>query len=238
DNHIQLQYEIISKQLTLLRDEVGPGERLVFLELPQSINATQDKAENKLAQVWWRIAGYTTVNKSVVFSEELANLQKQIGSIDINIEQNQTLIEKNKKNSDALGAQLSRLCKQKADRENEKENKKKDLADAQTAKDAAETELDATTKLKEQADAELAAARTAEDRKRITSAEAKADQAAKELAKAQEKKKSADDKRQQTCSQLMHDLDLLTDSLKQIEKVIETTRKAIQQIDDQNFKLE
>lgn len=30
DNHIQMQYEIIAKQLTLLRDEVGPGERLVF----------------------------------------------------------------------------------------------------------------------------------------------------------------------------------------------------------------
>lgn len=58
DNHIQLQYEIISRQLTLLRDEVRPGERLVFLELPQSVYTTDDKADNKLAQVWWQVDGY------------------------------------------------------------------------------------------------------------------------------------------------------------------------------------
>ena len=36
DNFLQMQYEIISKQLSLLRDELGPGERLVFLEPPTS----------------------------------------------------------------------------------------------------------------------------------------------------------------------------------------------------------
>jgi hypothetical protein len=64
DNYLQLQYEIISKQLTLLRDEVGPGERLVFLELPQSINTSFDKADQKWAQSWWRIAGYTRNNRA------------------------------------------------------------------------------------------------------------------------------------------------------------------------------
>lgn len=59
ENYLQMQYEIISKQLTLLRDEVGPGERLLFLELPQSISASFDKADQKWAQSWWRIAGYT-----------------------------------------------------------------------------------------------------------------------------------------------------------------------------------
>ncbi len=59
DNYLQLQYEIISKQLTLLRDEVGPGERLLFLELPQSINASYDRANNKWAQSWWKVRGYT-----------------------------------------------------------------------------------------------------------------------------------------------------------------------------------
>jgi hypothetical protein len=58
DNHIQLQYEIIARQLTLLRDEVRPNERLVFLELPQSIYTTDDKADDKLAQVWWQVDGY------------------------------------------------------------------------------------------------------------------------------------------------------------------------------------
>lgn len=58
ENHVQFQYEIIAKQLTLLRDEVGPGERLIFLELPQSIYTVPDKANRKLAQVWWRVEGY------------------------------------------------------------------------------------------------------------------------------------------------------------------------------------
>ncbi len=56
DNHLQMQYEIIAKQLTLLRDEVGPNERLVFLELPQSLYTTPGKSEEMLAQVWWQIA--------------------------------------------------------------------------------------------------------------------------------------------------------------------------------------
>lgn len=59
DNFLQMQYEIISKQLALLRDELGPGERLVFLELPQTINATHHEADQKWAQSWWKIAGYT-----------------------------------------------------------------------------------------------------------------------------------------------------------------------------------
>jgi len=59
ENFLQMQYEIIAKQLTLLRDEVGPGERLLFLELPQTVNVTQHEGDNKWAQSWWRIAGYT-----------------------------------------------------------------------------------------------------------------------------------------------------------------------------------
>ncbi len=59
DNFLQMQYEIISKQLALLRDELGPGERLVFLELPQTVNAAHHESKRKWAQSWWRIAGYT-----------------------------------------------------------------------------------------------------------------------------------------------------------------------------------
>ena len=59
DNTIQLQYEIVAKQLTLLRDEVGPGERLVFLELPQSIYTTPGDGDEKMAQSWWHVNGYT-----------------------------------------------------------------------------------------------------------------------------------------------------------------------------------
>ena len=59
ENFLQMQYEIIAKQLTLLRDEVGPGERLLFLELPQTVNVTHHEGNNKWAQSWWRIVGYT-----------------------------------------------------------------------------------------------------------------------------------------------------------------------------------
>lgn len=59
DNFLQMQYEIIAKQLTLLRDEVGPGERLLFLELPQTLNVTHNEADKKWAQSWWRVVGYT-----------------------------------------------------------------------------------------------------------------------------------------------------------------------------------
>jgi len=59
ENFLQMQYEIIAKQLTLLRDEVGPGERLLFLEMPQSVNATHHEADKKWAQSWWKIVGYT-----------------------------------------------------------------------------------------------------------------------------------------------------------------------------------
>ncbi len=65
DNFLQMQYEIIAKQLTLLRDEVGPGERVIFMEMPQTVNASYDKADKKWAQSWWKVAGYTKLNAPV-----------------------------------------------------------------------------------------------------------------------------------------------------------------------------
>jgi subtilisin-like proprotein convertase family protein len=59
DNFLQMQYEIIAKQLSLLRDELGPGERLLFLEMPQTLNVAHHEADKKWAQSWWKIAGYT-----------------------------------------------------------------------------------------------------------------------------------------------------------------------------------
>ena len=58
DNDINLQYEIIAKQLTLLREEVGRGQRVVFLELPQTFYTVPDRSNRKLAQVWWRIESF------------------------------------------------------------------------------------------------------------------------------------------------------------------------------------
>lgn len=101
ENYVGMQYEIIAKQLTLLRDEVGPGERLVFLELPQSINLSQDQeknkyyqalrgiagmstndsADNKMAQVWWRIAGYTRIDKDELFKAEIKKIEGEINKL-------------------------------------------------------------------------------------------------------------------------------------------------------------
>lgn len=64
NNFLDLQYEILAKQLSLLRDEVGPGERLLFLEIPQSINSTRGKADKKWAQTWFKIAGYTVAEQN------------------------------------------------------------------------------------------------------------------------------------------------------------------------------
>ncbi len=75
DNTVQLQYEIIAKQLTLLRDEVGPGERLVFLELPQSIYTTPDSGDEKMAQVWWHVNGYTRTEPLVRLLLELYEVE-------------------------------------------------------------------------------------------------------------------------------------------------------------------
>jgi hypothetical protein len=55
DNFVQMQYEIISKQLTLLRDEVGPEDRVIFFELPASIYTVDKKADDYVAQVEWEV---------------------------------------------------------------------------------------------------------------------------------------------------------------------------------------
>lgn len=58
DNYLGMQYEIVAKQLTLLRDEVGPEERVIFLELPASVYTTDKWADGYVAQVEWRVSRY------------------------------------------------------------------------------------------------------------------------------------------------------------------------------------
>lgn len=60
DNFVQMQYEIVAKQLTALRDEVVEGSRIVFLELPTSISPAGKRfwdggGANRLAQSWWKV---------------------------------------------------------------------------------------------------------------------------------------------------------------------------------------
>lgn len=63
DNYVQMQYELLAKQLTLLRDEVGPNQRLVFLELPTSIYAVPGRGNEWSAQSNWEVTGYYRENK-------------------------------------------------------------------------------------------------------------------------------------------------------------------------------
>ncbi len=69
DNYINMQYEIVAKQLTLLRDEAGENNLVLFVELPQSIYATQKLKlypdvealwGNHLVQTWWQIDSIRT----------------------------------------------------------------------------------------------------------------------------------------------------------------------------------
>jgi hypothetical protein len=79
NNFIQGQYEIIANQLTLLRDEVGPDDRVIFLELPASIYTVDNKSDNYVAQVEWEVTKYCDEAPSEAVQKEEINkeLQKQ-----------------------------------------------------------------------------------------------------------------------------------------------------------------
>lgn len=71
DNFIGMQYEIISKQLTLLRDEVGPEDRVIFFELPASIYTVDKKADDYVAQVEWQVSSYCDKEPPPSIQEEV-----------------------------------------------------------------------------------------------------------------------------------------------------------------------
>lgn len=60
ENYIQMQYEVIAKQLTLLRDEVGPGQRLVFLEMPMSLYTVPKKDDDYVVRLEWDVKRFYT----------------------------------------------------------------------------------------------------------------------------------------------------------------------------------
>ncbi len=64
DNYINMQYEMVAKQLTLLRDQAGPTSRVLIVELPHSIYSTSKLHlwpdfgtmwGNFIVQSWWKI---------------------------------------------------------------------------------------------------------------------------------------------------------------------------------------
>jgi hypothetical protein len=98
DNFVGMQYEIIAKRLTLLRDEVGPDERIIFLELPSSIYTVPCKGDDYIAQVQWKVNWYYD------------DKQAEASMMDENIE-NHTNIEDVLNNRVELSKQLEMLKK-------------------------------------------------------------------------------------------------------------------------------
>lgn len=60
ENYISQQYELVARQLTLLRDEAGPGRKVVFLELPQSIYTADRRGNDYVVRTRWRISRVVT----------------------------------------------------------------------------------------------------------------------------------------------------------------------------------
>lgn len=71
DNFIGMQYEIIAKQLTLLRDEVGPEDRVIFMELPASFYTVDRKADDYIAQIDWKVKSYCDREPPATVQEEV-----------------------------------------------------------------------------------------------------------------------------------------------------------------------
>lgn len=238
DNHIQMQYEIISKQLTLLRDEVGPGERVVFLELPQSINATQDRAENKMAQTWWRIAGYTTVDPDMVFRYELKKLSDDIENIQTAFVAEGTLTEKNIAHRKELQANLDQVCHDKEALQQKIADLKTRIADVEHRRHDLQEAVEAAKKSAKSAEDELAAAIKSGARRRIRRAEENLREAKYNREQAQAAVDDFDLKQKLLCQELSDELKALNASLEPLDDTIAEKRRAIQRIDEQAIKLD
>lgn len=63
ENYIQMQYEVIAKQLTLLRDEIGPGQCLVFLEMPMSLYTVPKTDDNYVVRLEWDVNRFYSTPK-------------------------------------------------------------------------------------------------------------------------------------------------------------------------------
>jgi hypothetical protein len=61
DNYMQMQYQIVARQLTLLRDGASRDDRLVFLEVPTGIYAVPGRANRKIVQVRWEVTRWARI---------------------------------------------------------------------------------------------------------------------------------------------------------------------------------
>lgn len=59
-NYIQAENELLARQLTLLRDEIGPNRTIVFLELPHNIDSAPSVSNARRIAIEWSIESYCT----------------------------------------------------------------------------------------------------------------------------------------------------------------------------------
>jgi hypothetical protein len=72
DNFIQMQYELIVKQLALLRDDIGADNRLIFVELPVSIYTSDARqAENSVVRSEYSISNLSVCRSLAAYINEL-----------------------------------------------------------------------------------------------------------------------------------------------------------------------
>lgn len=87
DNYLGMQYEIVAKQLSLLRDELGPEERLIFLELPASIYTVDGWADDYMAQVEWKVTRFFDQEPDAAIQEDVVRrMLKEQGENDTYID--------------------------------------------------------------------------------------------------------------------------------------------------------
>ena len=238
DNHIQLQYEIISKQLTLLRDEVGPGERLVFLELPQSINATQDRAEDKMAQTWWRIAGYTIIDRDMVFRLELSRLLAEIAEINTALDASSTLRSRNEVNKRYLQRTVDEVCNEKARLEAEIIKLQDELNAIENSQKKLEAAVSAATKVRDTAQAELDEAIKSGNHRRILQARQMLEDRERLLQTEKGYLTAFIQSRDSRCPEIIEKINTARAIIETQENTIKEKRLAIREIDEQIIKLD
>jgi hypothetical protein len=109
DNYLGMQYEIVAKQLTLLRDEVGPEERVIFLELPTSIYTVDQWANNHVVKVEWAVTRFfDQVDPDVVNAviDEVLEDRPRAEIRDAKVPEERTgEAKKTRKSGDSLGRQ-------------------------------------------------------------------------------------------------------------------------------------
>ncbi|NQZ62559.1 IPT/TIG domain-containing protein [Crocosphaera sp.] len=57
-NYISAENELLARQLTLIRNEIGQNNNLIFLELPHSVDSAQGLSNRRKVQVEWNITSY------------------------------------------------------------------------------------------------------------------------------------------------------------------------------------